>query len=381
MALAQIGSASFEDPSAGPVDLPSAPPTPWYRREFHVGRVVKPDVVMEFSRQLSSFLEAGIPLLDALEIVGQQAASEHMRKVVDEIRSAVIRGASFVDAVAAHPDVFPAYYRAMVRSSDFTGNLDEVLDRLASYIERDIEARRQVRSALTYPVIVIIVAAIAIAAMAVFVLPKFSALYRGLGAELPLPTRILLGFTDFMTAYWQLILVVMLLAVAAMYLLYGRAQAKGRRDVLMLKLPVIGGLVHLVAVERFCRVLAALAKAGVPLPDAIEVAADSTDNTVFQTKLEEVRNVVMRGGGLSQSIEQTGIFPIAARQMMVVGERTGDLGAQLGKAAAYYEREVTFRIKKATDVVEPMVILFVGVLVGFVAVAQVAAMYSIFSQI
>ncbi len=360
---------------------PATQPIPWYRKEYGGARKVKPEVIMEFSRQLGSFIEAGIPLIDALEIVGLQTDSEDMGKVIAEIRVSILRGTSFVDAVAAHTDVFPAYYRAMVRSAGYTGNLDEVLAQLATYAERDISARRQVKSALTYPIIVIIVAAIAIVAMAVFVLPKFSSLYRSLGARLPLPTRILLGFTDFMAKYWPFVVLVIGLAALTIYFLYGSKQAKPRRDHVMLKLPVLGELVHLVAVERFCRVLAALAKAGVPLPEAIQVSADATNNHVFQTKLAVVREALVRGGGLSEPIEESGIFPIAARQMIGVGEKTGLLAVQLGKAASYYEREVTYRIKKATDIFEPMVIIFVGALVGFVAVAQVAAMYSIFSQI
>ena len=371
-----VGTALDDDPTPEPVKV-----VPWYRKEYGGRRKVKPEIIMEFSRQLSSFIEAGIPLIDALEIVGLQADSDVMRDVIGEIRSAILRGASFVAAVAEHPDVFPAYYRAMVRSSGYTGNLDQVLTQLASYLERDITARRQVKSALTYPIIVLIVATAAIIAMALFVLPKFSTLYKNLGARLPLPTRILLGMTDFFTEYWPFLLLLVVAVSTAVYLLYGRSTAKPRRDPLVLKMPVLGELVHIVAIERFCRVLSALATAGVPLPEAIEVAADSTNNTVFQTKLAVVREALVRGGGLSQPITESELFPIAARQMSAVGEKTGMLSVQLGKAASYYEREVSFRIKKATDIFEPMVILFVGGIVGFVAVAQVAAMYSIFSQI
>jgi len=148
-----------------------------------------------------------------------------------------------------------------------------------------------------------------------------------------------------------------------------------------MRMPIIGNLFHLISVERFCRVLSALAKAGVPLPDAIEMSADSTNNTIFQRKLLDVRDALVRGGGLSEPMFDAGIFPIAARQMIRVGERTGSLSHQLSRAAAYYEREVAFHMKRATELFQPAVILFVGVLVGFVAIAQVAAMYTIFGQI
>jgi type IV pilus assembly protein PilC len=161
----------------------------------------------------------------------------------------------------------------------------------------------------------------------------------------------------------------------------GGQRNKVRRDKLTMRLPVIGNLFHLISIERFCRVLSALATAGVPLPDAIQVSADSTNNSIFRSRMADVRETLTRGGGLSTPMVETGLFPIAARQMIRVGERTGSLGPQLSKAASYYEREVGFQMKRATDMFQPTIILLVGALVGFVAVAQVSAMYSIFGQV
>jgi type IV pilus assembly protein PilC len=353
----------------------------WYRREFYVGRAVKPEIVMNFSRQLASFLKAGIPILEALEIVGDEVSSDKMTEVVGGIRATLQRGGSVGDAVAAHPKVFPGYYIAMVRAAELTGQLDEVLDQLAGYLERDVAARRQVKSALTYPMFVMGLAVVAVVVMAVWILPKFQGLYTSLGAKLPLPTRILLGFTDFMTSYWHFVVGGLVAVVLLGYAVIGGSHGKERRDQLALKLPVLGGLLHIIAVERFCRILAALATAGVPLPDAIKVAADSTNNRVFQRKLGEVREAMVRGAGLAKPVADSEMFPAAARQMIRVGESTGTLDAQLASAAGYYERELAYRLKKATDLFEPIVILGVGLLVGFVAVAQVSAMYSVFNQI
>lgn len=336
---------------------------------------------MAFSRSVASFLEAGISVFEALEIVAEETASPVMRQRIVEMRAAIERGSSFADAVAAHADIFPTHYRAMVRSAEFTGRLDEVLFQLTVYLERDIEARKSVKSALTYPVLVLVVATAAMVVMAVFVLPKFSGMYRSLGAQLPLPTRMLLGITDLLTGSWMLIAGVVAMVLLLVWGVIGGNHGKSRRDRFAMRLPVIGPLFHLISVERFCRVLAALAKAGVPLPDAIEMSAASTNNTVFIAKLDIVRETLIRGGGLSAPITESGIFPIAARQMIKVGERTGSLGHQLSKAAGYYEREVAFQMKRATDLFQPAVIMFVGGLVGFVAVAQVSAMYSIFNQV
>jgi type IV pilus assembly protein PilC len=336
---------------------------------------------MAFSRQLSSFLEAGIPVLDALEIVAEQTGSPPMRVVVNDIRSSIHRGKSFAGAVDAHPEVFPAFYRAMLTSAEYTGNLDTVLSQLSEYLERDIAAKRQVKSALTYPIVVLVVAFAAMIVMSVFVLPKFTGLYASLGAKLPLPTRMLIGFTNFMTSYWLLVLGAAALGLVAAFAVIGGKRGKSRRDELVMKLPVIGTLFQLISLERFCRVLSSLSSAGVPLPVAIGLSADSTNNTLFQTNMVTVREALVRGGGLYEPMAETGLFPIAARQMIQVGERTGMLGNQLGKAASYYEREVKFNMKRATELFQPAVILLVAAVVGFIAVAQVSAMYSIFGQV
>jgi len=354
---------------------------PFHKRDFHFGKPISSEVLMAFSRQLASFLEAGIPVLEALEIVGDETASEPMRVVIAEMREAILRGVGFAASVKAHPKVFPAYYRSMVVSAEYTGRLDQVLGQLAGYLERDIAARREVKSALTYPIVVLCIAGVAMIVMSVFILPKFTGLYRSLGAKLPLPTRLLLGITDFITNGWPAIIGTVAFVWLGSLAIIGGQRGKRRRDTLTMKLPVIGNLFHLISLERFCRVLSALVTAGIPLPEAIEVSADSTNNSIFMIKMKAVREVLIRGGGLSEPIIESEIFPVAARQMIRVGEKTGLLGNQLGKAASYYEREVGFHMKRATDMFEPMVILLVGLIVGFVAVAQVAAMYSIFGQV
>jgi type IV pilus assembly protein PilC len=354
---------------------------PWYKKEFYIGRAVKPAIVMNFSRQLASFLGAGIPILEALAIVEEEMVSEKMREVIGDMRAALHRGDSVGAAIAMHPKVFPGYYIAMVRSAELTGRLDEVLDQLADYLERDVEARRQVKSALTYPIVVLNMAIIAVVVMSVWVLPKFQSLYSGLGANLPFPTRVMMGFTDFMTSYWLVVVGALVAAALVVFAIIGGTHGKSRRDRVFLKVPVFGSLLHVIAVERFCRILSALATAGVPLPEAVRVSADSTNNRVFQAKLGEARDAMIRGAGLAKPIADSGMFPAAARQMIRVGESTGTLDAQLATAAEFYERELTYRLKKATDLFEPMVILIVGVVVGFVAVAQISAMYSVFNQI
>ena len=355
--------------------------TPWYKREYNFGRTVKAEDLMNFSRQAASFLQAGIPILDALAIVAEETSSEKLAKVLEDIRRRVRAGSSLGDAIAMHPRAFPGYYIAMVRASELTGRLDEVFDQLSGYLERDLEAKRQVKSALTYPAVVMSLALVAVVIMATFILPKFKDLYSELDAKLPLPTRMLLGVTDFFGAYWYYILGGIAALLVFGLVVFGAEHGKPRRDALILKLPAVGPLMHYVIIERFCRVLAALTTAGVSLPDAVAVSSEATNNRAFQAKLVDVREAMMRGEGLARPIAASGMFPPAARQMIRVGESTGTLDAQLHNAAKFYERELSYRLKRVTALIEPAVIIGVGCTVGFVAVAQVSAMYSIFKQV
>jgi type IV pilus assembly protein PilC len=354
---------------------------PWYRAEFYIGRAVKAEELMNFSRQAASFLRAGIPILDALSVVGEENASKKMQEVLSDVQRRLRTGSSFGDAVAQHPKVFPGYFVAVVRAAELTGQLDDALDQLSEYLEREVATKKEVRSALTYPIIVVCLAIVAVIIMSVYVLPKFKGLYNSLNARLPLPTRMLMGFVTFMSNWWWLVLVIVGGVVVVGAALFGGKRGKSRRDRTLLKLPVLGGLFHLMAVERFCRVLATLVATGVPLPDSVQVAADSTNNSVFKTKLTAVREAMMRGEGLARPIQLSGIFPPAARQMIRVGESTGSLDTQLENAAKFYERELRYNLKRATDMFEPAIILFVGAIVAFVAIAQISAMYSIYHQV
>ena len=365
----------FENP------YPEAAKTPWYKAEFYVGRAVKGEEVMNFSRQAAAFLRAGVPVLDALAVVGEENASKKMQEVLADIQVRLRSGSSFGDAVAQHPKVFPGYYIAVVRAAELTGRLDDALEQLSEYLEREVEAKKEIKSQLTYPIVVFILAIVAVIIMSVFVLPKFTQFYKSLNAHLPLPTRMLLGFTNFMSSYWWVLLVAGVLVGLVGFAVVGGKHGKMRRDALILRLPVVGPVFNLIAIERFCRVLAALVQTGVPLPDAVQVSADSTNNAVFQEKLTIVRESMMRGDGLARPIQASGIFPPAARQMIRVGESTGSLDTQLHSAALFYERELKYKLKRLTDMFEPAIILIVGAMVAFVAVAQISAMYSIYSQV
>jgi type IV pilus assembly protein PilC len=337
--------------------------------------------IMNFSRQLAAFVRAGIPLIDAVDVLRAEVKSDRFRAVLADIGEALRGGETLSGAVAQHADVFPDFYITILRSAELTGHVDAVLDQLSAYIERDEAARKKIKSAMTYPIVILVVAAIAVTVIAAFALPRFKDFFSSLGAKLPLTTRILLSITNFVTDY-GLLLLGGVVAASVLFWLYLRT-ARGRlaRDRFVLRAPVLRELVQYTIVERFCRILSSMIRAGVQVPDAMEVAAGGTSNLVYKEKLEGAREAMLRGEGMAGPITDTGLFPGGVCQMIRVGEDTGTLDDQLETAAGFYGKEVEYKLDRLTALFEPMLILFVGLIVGFVAIALVSAMYGIFNQV
>jgi type IV pilus assembly protein PilC len=262
-----------------------------------------------------------------------------------------------------------------------TGNLDEVLDQLGDYLEREIETSHKVKSALAYPIVVMALAIVVSTVLVVYVLPKFRTFFKSLNAKLPLPTRMLLAVAKWIGDYGLYTAGALAAFILASLVAMRTQRGREVRDRLILKIPVIGNLIHTAIIERFCRLLASMTIAGVALPEAIAVTTAATNNSVFRKGLTEARAGMMRGEGLAGPLAQTGLFPGAAKQMFAVGESTGNLDAQLKAAANYLDRELDYKIKRFTTFIEPAVIIAVGLIVGFVAVALISAMYGIFNQV
>lgn len=342
---------------------------------------VKREEVMHFSRQLGAFVRAGVPIVDAVTVIAQEVGNERFQKVLIEVADALRGGETFTDAMAAHADIFPRYYIDILRSAELTGSLDVVLEQLAGYIERDLEARRSVTSALVYPGIVMALALVTVAVLTGFVLPRFEDFFSSFDAKLPLPTRIMIGAGNFVESYWWAVLLLIVAGVGGTIAVLRTEPGKQKRDKIVLRVAVIGSVVRFAILERFCRILAAMVKAGVPLPDAMSVATETTANRVFRGALGSAREQMINGEGLAGPLDQTGLFPGVARQMVRVGEETGTLDQQLETAAEFYGLELKYKLKKLTSLFEPAIIVFVGVVVGFVAIAMVSAMYGIFNQV
>ena len=326
-------------------------------------------------------MKAGIPIMEALEVIQLETTEKLMKKVINEMVDALRAGDTFAAAAASHPEAFPNFYVGILESAELTGNLDTVLDQLADYIERDVEARSTLTSALIYPAVVFCMSIGVVIVLATFVMPRFVVFFKSLHAKLPLPTRMLLSASNAFSTYWYAILAVLIAIVVGFVAMRRSAKGRAMLDSIILKLPVLGLLVQAAVLERVCRVLSSMLKAGVDLPQAMAVTAEASNNAVYRNGLGHIREQMMEGQGLAGPLAETGIFPGAAKQMFRVGEETGTLDVQLETAAAYYHRELEVRVKHFTSLFEPAVIIFMGVVVGFVAVALISAMYGIYSQV
>jgi type IV pilus assembly protein PilC len=345
------------------------------------GPRIKKAHVMHLSRQIAAFLRAGLPILDAVHAIGTESENSSVRRMMNDLEDGLRGGERFSDCLERYPRVFPGYYRGMVRSAELTGELETVLARLALYIERDLEARRKIKSALIYPTAIAVMSVVTVLVLAIYVLPKFEVFFADLDAELPLPTRMLLGFSDFLGHWWWAVSGALGALGLVLFLATRFSGGKYARDAFLLRVPVLGETIRFALVERFCRVLASMVSAGVNLPEALAVTTEALRNRVFIKRLNDVGEAMLEGEGIATPLARTQLFPGTATQMLRVGEETGSLDSQLEVTAEYYEVELDYKIKKLTALFEPIVIVVMGGIVGFVAIALVSAMYGIYDQV
>ena len=348
----------------------------WLQFEITKEKVKKKEL-MHFTRQLAVFVRAGIPITSALETIGDETQDTALRRAITTMIDELRNGGTLSEAAAKHPQVFPNYYVGILRSAELTGRLDETLDSLSQYLNREIETRAKVVNALSYPAVVMMMAVVTVVILAGYVLPKFKPLFEELNADLPLPTRMLLGVASLFTDLFFIPLGLFTLTVAFVVWLVKAERGRRVKDRLVLRIPVIKGIIEYAILERFCRILAAMVRAGVPLPDGMSTTTEATANSVYRDRLETARDRMMRGEGFSGPLAETQLFPGAARQMFKVGEETGTLDEQLVAASEYFDTELEVRIKRFTTMFEPIMIIGVGLMVGFVAVALVSAMYGV----
>ncbi len=337
--------------------------------------------LMHFCRQLAAFVRAGIPLVEALGVIEEEADDKTLREVLQTVQESLIAGDTFSAALQPFETMFPQFFIDMLRAAELTGRLDDVLDEMSRYIRRDMEARAKIKSAITYPIIIAFASIATVIVLAVFVLPRFKTFFESFDATLPLPTRMLISVTNFFGHRWFQIIGVIALIVALLMAFARTERGRKVKDRLLLKLPALGEVIRFAIVERFCRLLSTMMSAGVPLPEAMAVLGQGTSNVVFQEGLSEVREAMLRGEGIARPMGQTQLFPTAVVQMIRVGENTGTLDQQLEVGSEYYGQELDYKIERLTALFEPAVILFMGVAVGFVALALISAMYGIYQQV
>jgi type IV pilus assembly protein PilC len=334
-----------------------------------------------FVRQFSVMIDAGLPLVQCLEILGTQQDNKTFAKILQQTRMDVEGGASLADAMRKHPKAFDELFVNMIAAGEAGGILDTILKRLATYIEKAVKLKGQVKGAMVYPVAVISIAAIVIAVIMWKVIPTFASMFEGLGAQLPLPTRIVIAMSNWFVRLLPFIVIGLILFVIFFkryYATYG-----GRRviDRLVLKLPIIGVLMQKIAVARFCRTLATLVSSGVPILDGLEITARTSGNAIIEDAIMAVRKGVEGGLTIAQPLKESGVFPPMVVQMIGVGEQTGALDAMLSKIADFYEEEVDQAVANLLTLMEPVMILFLGTTVGGIVIAMYLPLFDLISKL
>jgi type IV pilus assembly protein PilC len=345
------------------------------------GGGVPPQMIAIFTRQFSVMIDAGLPLVQCLEILGSQQEHKTFKKALIQVRQDVESGSNLADSMRKHPKIFDDLYTNMVAAGEAGGILDTILQRLATYIEKSVKLNAQVKSAMIYPVAVIGIACIVVAIILWKVIPVFAALFESLGAELPLPTRVVIALSDFIADFWWLMI---LLGVAGTWAIRKyHATYKGKRvlDGLLLKMPVLGILLRKIAVARFCRTLATLTSSGVPILDGLQITARTAGNSIVEDAIMATRKSVEEGKTISEPLGDTDVFPAMVVQMIAVGEQTGALDTMLAKIADFYEDEVDIAVAGLMKLLEPVLIAFLGVAIGGIVIAMYMPMFTLIGQI
>ncbi len=344
---------------------------------------VKLGDLVVFTRQFATMINAGLPIVRALYILSEQTENQKLKEVVVQVRKDVEAGLALSEALEKHPKVFSRLYVEMVRAGEIGGILDGVLLRVADQLENDQELRRKVKSAMTYPTIVLILAVLAASFMLIFIVPVFARMFEDLGGTLPLPTRVAMGISDVLTSIFGLFLYAALIGGVIAFLRWKNTES-GRKvwGRISLKLPVkIGDVIQKVALARFARTLGTLSAAGVPILQAIEITATSSGNWVMENALLKSRDAIREGIPIHKPLEGEPVFPPMVTRMIAVGDETGDMDGMLGKIAEFYESEVDATVKALTSIIEPIMIVVVGGIVGGIIVAMYLPMFRIFELV
>ncbi|MGC9324479.1 MAG: type II secretion system F family protein [Desulfomonilia bacterium] len=342
---------------------------------------VKTKDIVIFTRQFSTMINAGLPLVQCLDILSSQQPNPTFKKVLAQIKQDVEGGSTFADALARHPKVFDNLYLNLVAAGELGGVLDTVLNRLAVYMEKNEALKNKVKSAMTYPIIVLCVAFGVVAVLMIFVIPTFQDLFNQFGSALPGPTQIVVDMSNFFRTSWYVMVAVIIAIIVGFK--YARKHEKGRYyiDSMALKLPIFGPLIRKVAVAKFTRTLGTMISSGVPIMDGLEITSKTAGNVIVENAIRAVRTSISEGKSMSEPLEETGIFPGMVVQMIAVGEATGAMDQMLSKIADFYDEEVDTAVAALTSALEPMLMVFLGGIIGFVVVAMYLPIFRMASAV
>lgn len=336
--------------------------------------------IVDFTRQFSIMLNSGLTLIDSLDILKKQADSPAFSKLINEIDADVKAGVSFSDALRKHPKLFDNLYIALVKAGEASGKLDEILKKLAENLERERTFKNKIRGAMVYPAIVVCAMLVVMFVMISFVIPNLLAVYEDFDVDLPAPTLFLIALSDFFSAFWLPVLLAGIVAIVLFIRAYKSEKGKAIVDKLTLRLPIISRIIKIAALVDTTRTLAILIGSGVSILDALDIITETTDNTVYQETFRNIKHSIERGEGLGKSLDHAGIFPPIFVQMTTVGEQTGHLDETLAHLANYFESESEIAIKALTTLIEPAILVVLGLGVGFVVIAVITPIFSLSSS-
>ncbi len=344
------------------------------------GGITSKDIAV-FTRQFSVMIDAGLPLVQCLDILGQQQENKAFQKVILQVRQDVEAGSSLAEAMRKHPQAFDDLYVNMVAAGEAGGILDTILQRLAVYIEKAVKLKTQVRSAMIYPISVITIAILVVYVILWKVIPVFASLFQGLGADLPFLTLAVVAMSNFIGRFWWLIIIVVVVAIFALRQYYQTETGRKTIDGLLLKAPVLGIILRKIAVARFCRTLGTLLSSGVAILESLDITARTAGNAIIEEAIMSVRKAVEEGKTIAEPLARTEQFPPMVCQMISVGEQTGAMDTMLSKIADFYEDEVDAAVDGMMKLIEPLMIFFLGIVIGTIVVAMYLPMFTLISKI
>lgn len=346
-------------------------------------RGVNEQALVVFARQFATMINAGLAMVRCLDVLSVQTEDSQLKPVITSVRREVEGGSTLANALAKFPKVFSQLFTNMVRAGELGGILDDVLNRLATFLEKDFNLKKKVKSAMTYPAVILVMASLIVLFLVIFILPTFVQLFEGMQMKLPVPTKILIVFTN--GARNPYVFIPAILIMIVVYFIFNRyvSTQKGKRqyDAFKLKLPVFGQLIRKVAISRFCRTLGALLQSGVPIMQALEIVGKASGNEVVAETVNKVRESVREGESIAVPLQLSGMFPPLVTQMVSVGEETGNLDGMLTKIADFYDTEVEYMLASLTSLLEPMLIVVMGFIVGFIVISVFLPLYQIIGNI